>query len=127
MGLAWCPGPRCDRVFDISACVTSGTCAQVRCEFCGTQWCSKCKADMHTPVSCEAVKQWAKMQGDADTMWMSANTKPCPKCQRPIEKNGGCMHMTCRNGCGHEFCWICLGDWKQHGAATGGFYQCNRY
>lgn len=34
--------------------------------------------------------------------------------------------MTCRaSNCGHEFCWICLGNWKEHGSATGGNYQCN--
>ncbi|KAK2080152.1 hypothetical protein QBZ16_000005 [Prototheca wickerhamii] len=26
--------------------------------------------------------------------WILANTKPCPQCKRPIEKNQGCMHMT---------------------------------
>jgi ariadne-1 len=38
--------------------------------------------------------------------------------------------MTCRKhagGCGHEFCWLCKGDWKDHGSATGGYYQCNIY
>jgi ariadne-1 len=30
-------------------------------------------------------------------------------------------------GCGHEFCWLCLGDWSTHGTATGGYYQCNIY
>lgn len=32
------------------------------------------------------------------------------------------MHMTCRppGGCGYEFCWICLADWKQH-------KECNRF
>lgn len=30
-------------------------------------------------------------------------------------------------GCGHEFCWLCLGQWATHGAATGGYYQCNVY
>jgi len=34
--------------------------------------------------------------------------------------------MTCRL-CRHEFCWLCLGDWKEHGSATGGYYQCNKY
>merc|ERR1712048_615222 len=26
------------------------------------------------------------------------------------------MHMTCRKpgGCGHEFCWICMADWRSH-------------
>ena len=28
--------------------------------------------------------------------WILANTKPCPKCSRPIEKNQGCMHTTCQ-------------------------------
>jgi len=38
--------------------------------------------------------------------------------------------MTCRKhagGCGHEFCWLCKGDWSKHGSSTGGYYQCNIY
>ena len=27
----------------------------------------------------------------------------------------------------HEFCWLCLGPWEDHGERTGGFYACNRY
>lgn len=41
--------------------------------------------------------------------WLLANTKKCPNCHAAIEKNGGCMHMTCRKnagGCGYEFCWL---------------------
>jgi len=40
------------------------------------------------------------------------------------------MHMTCQKhagGCGYEFCWLCRGDWKEHGSNTGGFYSCNKY
>ena len=34
--------------------------------------------------------------------------------------------MTCLQ-CRHEFCWVCMGDWKEHGTATGGYYKCNVY
>jgi len=60
-------------------------------------------------------------------IWIYNNTKNCPKCKNPIEKNQGCNHMTCRppGGCKFEFCWVCLGDWKTHGDETGGYYKCN--
>jgi len=34
--------------------------------------------------------------------------------------------MTCAK-CGHQFCWLCKGDWSQHGSQTGGYYVCNKY
>jgi len=35
--------------------------------------------------------------------------------------------MSCKS-CEHQFCWLCLGDWKKtHGVETGGFYKCNIY
>jgi len=36
------------------------------------------------------------------------------------------MHMTC-GSCRLEFCWLCKGEWKSHGEATGGFYSCNKF
>ena len=40
----------------------------------------------------------------AQRMWIKANTRPCPQCNIPIEKNDGCNHMTCTNpSCRHEF------------------------
>jgi len=45
--------------------------------------------------------------------WKKANTKDCPGCNVPIQKNGGCMHMTCGvDGCKTEFCWACRGPYK---------------
>lgn len=32
-------------------------------------------------------------------------------------------HMTCKK-CKHEFCWVCMGPWSEHGTA---WYSCNRY
>jgi len=37
----------------------------------------------------------------------SVNNRDCPKCGVVIERNQGCIHMTCQY-CEHEFCWKCL-------------------
>ncbi|GFH20080.1 RBR-type E3 ubiquitin transferase, partial [Haematococcus lacustris] len=29
--------------------------------------------------------------------------------------------------CKYEFCWLCQGEWKEHGERTGGYYNCNRW
>lgn len=34
--------------------------------------------------------------------------------------------MTCRF-CQAHWCWVCQGDWAEHGSATGGYYSCNIY
>jgi hypothetical protein len=61
-------------------------------------------------------------------MWALLNAKPCPNCGALIERTGGCNHMTCKFGCGHEFCWMCLDSWRpSHTDKSGGFYQCNFY
>lgn len=48
-------------------------------------------------VVCDTVRKWiTKNSAESENLnWILANTKPCPKCCRPIEKNQGCMHMTC--------------------------------
>ena len=90
--------------------------------------CSDYEVGDHTPATCEQVEMWRRKASDEseNVKWMQANTKRCPSCRSPIEKNGGCMHMTC-HGCKHEFCWLCRGPWSEHGSATGGFYNCNKY
>lgn len=80
------------------------------------------------PATCQFVDDWIKKESSEseNIKWMAINTKKCPSCNKPIEKNGGCMHMTCnRNsgGCGHEFCWLCRGEWKAHTD----YYKCNKY
>ena len=38
--------------------------------------------------------------------------------------------MTCRRelgGCGHEFCWVCMGPWNSHAIINiDSFYTCNK-
>ena len=82
----------------------------------------------HKPCDCDMAEEWStKVNAESENVtWIMANTKQCPGCQKPIEKNQGCNHMTC-NQCRYEFCWICMGEWKSHGSATGGYYKCNLY
>lgn len=72
------------------------------------------------------VKKWVeKNQDEAENVaWILANTKPCPKCKNPIEKNQGCMHMVCR--CGHQFCWLCSADDYNYSHTRDG-RPCNKY
>lgn len=45
---------------------------------------------------CEKYQQWLtdKEQGDSKfAEWKKQNTKECPKCKAPIEKNQGCNHV----------------------------------
>lgn len=97
---------------------------RVNCTSCETQYCFLCSLPYHAPNSCETILKWnMKCQDDSETRnYLLVHTQDCPKCKVCIEKNGGCSHMTC-NRCKHEFCWVCMNDWKTHGAT----YDCNRY
>ncbi|KDP42814.1 hypothetical protein JCGZ_23756 [Jatropha curcas] len=121
----WCPAPGCEYAVDFAA---GGGSFDVSC-LCSYSFCWNCTEEAHRPVDCETVSKWIlKNSAESENMnWILANSKPCPKCKRPIEKNQGCMHMTCTPPCKFEFCWLCLGAWSDHGERTGGFYACNRY
>jgi len=88
----------------------------VTCGFCNEEFCFICRRSRHTPATCSEVQRWeAQIDHDsASTSCVISTTKGCPKCHRRIEKNKGCLHMTCRNPCGYEFCWNCLGPWENH-------------
>eukprot|EP01121_Diplochlamys_sp_Union-15-3_P018346 TRINITY_DN6656_c0_g2_i1.p1 TRINITY_DN6656_c0_g2~~TRINITY_DN6656_c0_g2_i1.p1 ORF type:complete len:503 (+),score=81.00 TRINITY_DN6656_c0_g2_i1:99-1607(+) len=129
--IKFCPAPGCTNCI---RCDRRNRKEAVVCN-CGFQFCFMCSDSEigdHMPATCKNVEDWSvKSQDESENVkWMIANTKKCPKCRSPIEKNGGCMHMTCRKdsgGCGYEFCWLCRGVWSEHGAETGGYYACNKY
>lgn len=134
--MRWCPSPGCT----YAAKKSRNAKCPCACK-CGHEFCFECCEYWHEPVTCTRLKQW-KNSGDSETFqWIAEHAKICPKCEAVIEKNGGCNHMvafplkfffchnfinnfflvfkTCRN-CRHEFCWICMGDWRGHRA-------CNRF
>lgn len=127
LNVKWCPAPGCSNAV---RCERQNRKQPVTCG-CGFSFCFRC-ADSeigdHRPVSCEHLEKWlVKASAESENVkWLMANAKKCPKCSSYIEKNGGCMHMTCKI-CTYEFCWLCRGPWTEHGSATGGYYQCNKY
>jgi len=132
----YCPKGGCNRVIEYK----EGTKNRVIECLCGHEFCFTCEHEGgHAPLDCNLLTVWKEERTSfkgksSDELWFAQNVKKCPKkhggCDRPINKNGGCMHMTCRKeqgGCGFEFCWLCLGPWSKHGSSTGGYYACNNY
>ncbi|KAF8738583.1 hypothetical protein HU200_013956 [Digitaria exilis] len=115
--IKWCPAAGCDLAVEL---VGDGEVNDVFCA-CRHGFCWRCGDEAHRPVSCDTVRAWlAKNSSDAESAnWVLANTKLCPKCRRPIEKNQGCNHMSCRSPCYHQFCWLCLDPWNRHRGCSG--------
>ncbi|XP_070558597.1 potential E3 ubiquitin-protein ligase ariadne-2-like [Ptychodera flava] len=119
--LCFCPGRNCEIVMKAEIPAAK----RATCSKCNVSFCFRCGNIYHAPTDCETIKRWlTKCRDDSETAnYISAHTKDCPKCSVCIEKNGGCNHMQCFK-CKHDFCWMCLGDWKNHGSE---YYECSRY
>ena len=118
--LRWCPSPGCECVVAAQG-VRTVTCT------CLHAFCFLCNQEAHEPCSCEQLAMWLEKCSteSSNATWIVANTKKCPKCDARIEKNQGCMHMTCRM-CRHGFCWTCLHPWAAEGH-TWNHADCNKY
>ena len=100
--------PSCSELVD-AAPASEITCPSCKATFC--YWhllahpgkvCKKQEESLYEKVRCR--------------VWTGLHTKKCPHCSTPVEKNGGCPHMTCHApGCGGEFCWHCGGPYIKHG------------
>lgn len=120
--IRWCPSANCQHIAIGSGITT------VLCNACNLPYCFKCGEESHDPCQCNHLAMWKeKCSNESETAnWILVNTKRCPQCNVRIEKNQGCNHMTCKH-CKFEFCWVCLGDWKEHNQNSGGYYKCNKY
>ncbi len=57
-------------------------------------------------VTCAQFEAKQRKEHKLNHAWKAANTRACPKCEAPTEKNEGCNHMTCVK-CGTGWCWLC--------------------
>ncbi|XP_010447094.1 PREDICTED: probable E3 ubiquitin-protein ligase ARI1 isoform X2 [Camelina sativa] len=120
----WCPStPHCGnaiRAEDDKLC-------EVECS-CGLQFCFSCLCQAHSPCSCLMWELWRKKcRDESETInWITVHTKLCPKCCKPVEKNGGCNLVRCI--CGQCFCWLCGGaTGSDHTYRTIAGHSCGRY
>ncbi|XP_072146434.1 probable E3 ubiquitin-protein ligase ARI7 [Setaria viridis] len=122
--IKWCPAPGCTLAVEyVGGADGDGNADAAADVFCACRhgFCWRCGEEAHRPVSCDTVRAWLEKNSSysATANWVLLNTKLCPQCRRPIEKNQGCMHMTCLPPCGYEFCWVCLDPWKNHRRCRG--------
>lgn len=96
----WCPSvPHCGNAIRVEH---DDIYHEVECT-CGQQFCFNCLLGTHSPCSCVMWKLWMKKcRDESETVnWITVNTKPCPKCHKHVEKNGGCNLVSCI--CGQNF------------------------
>lgn len=74
-------------------------------------FCWECLGEAHAPSGCNQWMEWQKKIAEvkpeelkascvesedaANCLWLVTNSKPCPNCKSPIQKNEGCNHMKC--------------------------------
>eukprot|EP01113_Clastostelium_recurvatum_P026950 TRINITY_DN3240_c0_g1_i2.p1 TRINITY_DN3240_c0_g1~~TRINITY_DN3240_c0_g1_i2.p1 ORF type:complete len:524 (-),score=137.32 TRINITY_DN3240_c0_g1_i2:50-1435(-) len=119
----WCPRPGCNNAMIGTPINPMMVCSNDRCRF---AFCFNCREEWHADATCAQYQQWKVENNEGEDRfrkWATANTKPCPKCQSSIEKNGGCNHMSCSR-CKHQFCWLCLELYKSDHWNNG---KCKQY
>ncbi|PRP75912.1 hypothetical protein PROFUN_15365 [Planoprotostelium fungivorum] len=117
----WCVTKNCGKVIH-----STKARVMIHCT-CHNVYCFACGADYHWPATCEQNAWYQKQYSSGkvsstiaeDEAFIRRFTRPCPECRAPIEKDGGCNHMSCKK-CHAQFCWVCMGAW------TGGsHYLCS--
>ena len=115
-----CPGPDCTMIIH-SAAHNKEKSLNVVCSRCETSFCFGCGEQPHLPAACDELQMWNQVVAQS-SFWIQKNSKPCPTCQVPVEKNEGCNHMKCTQ-CGTDYCWLCLSPLMSHNEP----HTCNHY
>lgn len=110
----WCPKIGCETP------IQGGNEENVRltCPTCRTEVCWLCNLEWHEGMSCKRAEKLVEKRKGTRAQYdkkaekfIKKNSRPCPNCKSPIQKNSGCNHMTCQH-CRYEFCWVCMGHFE---------------
>ncbi|XP_047942575.1 E3 ubiquitin-protein ligase RSL1-like [Salvia hispanica] len=80
----------------------SGGIALAECPFCNRLFCASCNvAPSHTGMDCEGFAKLGKDEREEGDLMVhdlakSNKWRRCPGCNFYVEKNEGCLHITCR-------------------------------
>ncbi|XP_013383426.1 ATP-dependent RNA helicase DEAH12, chloroplastic-like [Lingula anatina] len=100
----YCGTPDCPMVYQITENGKPFTCCN-----CQVTTCTTCKIEYHQGLSCAMYQGMKRDKNISLKVWLEKdpqNRRKCPQCKAPIEKNGGCNHMTCLS-CKKHICWQC--------------------
>ncbi|KAI3463506.1 hypothetical protein Pfo_020169 [Paulownia fortunei] len=92
---------------------------EAECPFCRRLFCVQCHVPWHAGVDCEEFSKLSENERGREDLLVHELAKlnkwqRCPRCKFFVEKNQGCLHMTCR--CGFQFCYACGAVWSStHG------------
>ncbi|KAK0505261.1 hypothetical protein EDD18DRAFT_1128361 [Armillaria luteobubalina] len=73
---------------------------------CSYTWCKSCSQAVDTAPgapehSCDGTSELNHLMKERGWHY-------CPGCKTPVQKDGGCNHMTCTSpGCNSHFCYVC--------------------
>ncbi|KAG9666037.1 hypothetical protein KCU99_g9843, partial [Aureobasidium melanogenum] len=100
----YCSNTDCLKFIPFSAPTSS---SGRQCAACGTITCLSCKHSAHNGAcpedqGLEAAVEAAQADGG----------KKCPACGEVVLRGEGCQHISSHSACHHEWCFLCLADWK---------------
>ncbi|KAK0194944.1 hypothetical protein F5146DRAFT_924419 [Armillaria mellea] len=73
---------------------------------CSYTWCKSCSQAIDTAPG--APEHSCDGTSELDHLMKERGWKYCPGCRTPVQKDGGCNHMTCTSpGCNSHFCYVC--------------------
>ncbi|KAI2606570.1 hypothetical protein GGR54DRAFT_633416 [Hypoxylon sp. NC1633] len=114
----WCLNPRCK-----SGQIFLPGCERAKCHACKHYFCVRHSVPWHRGETCDEYEHRTRRQRRNDKASEKAVkeiTKPCPGCNKNVDKYTGCDHVTCV--CGHEWCWLCCGGYYRD---EHNFLQCH--
>ena len=88
------------------------------CPLCRNSTCTTCKGPTHEGVCPQDTGKQQVLEAAKKAGWQR-----CFSCGQVVERQIGCIHMTCT--CGAQFCYLCGKEWRSCGCHESGKLSAN--